>query len=106
MAGIGQDGTCTRSAIDGGGRLNRPGMRITVDAAMRARDVSRSREGDEEPAPSAGPAPAPAPAVANTTIAANAANAAKGFKPPKGERRRLGKRAARQARDNGPRQET
>lgn len=52
------------------------GMRVTVDAAMRARDISRVRPGDEaaKPAP---PAPTPAPA-----------------KPRKGEKRRLAKRRA------------
>jgi hypothetical protein len=35
------------------------GMRVTVDAAMRARDVSRIRAEDETPQP---PKPAPRPA--------------------------------------------
>jgi hypothetical protein len=52
------------------------GMRVTVDAAMRARDISRVRPDDEKPRP---PAPAPRPA-----------------KPRKGEKRRLAKRRAAQ----------
>ncbi|KAB2347475.1 hypothetical protein [Actinomadura rudentiformis] len=61
--------------------MGQPGMRITVDAAMRARDVSRPRaEGEEPPANAAG-----APKNAEST---------KPTKPPKGERRRLGKRGA------------
>jgi hypothetical protein len=51
------------------------GMRLTVDAAMRARDVSRVRtEEDEVPSP---PAAAPQP-----------------VKPRRGEKRRLAKRRA------------
>jgi hypothetical protein len=58
--------------------MSQPGMRITIDAAMRARDVSRVHpEG-------ANPEPPPAPATAPAAQA----------KPRKGERRRLGKRAA------------
>jgi hypothetical protein len=52
--------------------MSNPAMRITVDAAMRARDVSRSRPDGDEPAP---PPPAKEPP-----------------KPSKNERRRLGKR--------------
>lgn len=51
------------------------GMRVTVDAAMRARDISRAGPDDETAKPSA---PAPIPA-----------------KPRKGEKRRLAKRRAR-----------
>jgi hypothetical protein len=58
--------------------MNQSGMRITLDAAMRARDVSRS------PAEAGRPAEPPAPR-----------------KPAKGERRRQGKRQARQ-RANAP----
>ncbi|HEV7933583.1 MAG TPA: hypothetical protein VGP70_14895 [Actinomadura sp.] len=58
--------------------MNQSGMRITLDAAMRARDVSRS------PAEDGRAAEPPAPR-----------------KPAKGERRRQGKRQARQ-RANGP----
>lgn len=57
------------------------GMRITVDAAMRARDVSKPSDdapGTTPPPGSPGPEPATPP------------------KPRKGERRRLGKRAAAQ----------
>jgi hypothetical protein len=50
------------------------GMRLTVDAAMRARDVSRVRTEDEAPSP---PAAAPQP-----------------VKPRRGEKRRLAKRRA------------
>ncbi|TYB41164.1 hypothetical protein [Actinomadura chibensis] len=63
--------------------MGQPGMRITVDAAMRARDVSRPRpEGGEQPPPAAQPPGAgdPAPGAGRRTKAA------------KNERRRLGKR--------------
>lgn len=50
------------------------GMRVTVDAAMRARDISRVRPDDETAKP-----PVPAPGSA---------------KPRKGEKRRLAKRRA------------
>ncbi|MFG2003517.1 hypothetical protein ACGFNU_30590 [Spirillospora sp. NPDC048911] len=59
--------------------MGQPGMRITVDAAMRARDVSRPRAEGEEP-------------PANGTP--KNAESGKPAKPPKGERRRLGKRGA------------
>ncbi|MFB4307109.1 hypothetical protein [Actinomadura sp. GTD37] len=67
-----------------------PGMRITVDAAMRARDVSRPRPDGEEP-----PAAAPAPG--------KAAEPAKRTKAAKNERRRQDKRgaAARKPPENG-----
>jgi hypothetical protein len=55
--------------------MSHPGTRITVDAAMRARDVSRPQ------------AEAPPPVPADTPPPSRA-------KPRKGERRRLGKRAA------------
>jgi hypothetical protein len=62
--------------------MTQPGMRITVDAAMRARDVSRTHpEGT-------GPESPPAGAPGTGTPGAEPA------KPRKGERRRLGKRAA------------
>ncbi|MFC6883902.1 MULTISPECIES: hypothetical protein [Actinomadura] len=54
--------------------MGHPGMRITVDAAMRARDVSRPRADGEEPPP-----PRPAEPAKRTKAAKN-------------ERRRLGKR--------------
>jgi hypothetical protein len=57
--------------------MTQPGMRITVDAAMRARDVSRPSPEGVDPEPPPAPAPPAEPA-----------------KPRKGERRRLGKRAA------------
>lgn len=50
------------------------GMRLSVDAAMRARDVSRARTEDKAPNP---PAEAPQP-----------------VKPRRGEKRRLAKRRA------------
>ncbi|REE95682.1 hypothetical protein [Thermomonospora umbrina] len=53
--------------------MTQPGMRITVDAAMRARDVSRP--GDDEPD---SPAPPPEPPKPRGLS--------------KNERRRLGKR--------------
>ena len=55
-----------------------PGMRITVDAAMRARDVSRPRPDGAEP-------PAAAPGKAEP---------ARRTKAAKNERRRQGKRGA------------
>lgn len=58
------------------------GMRITVDAAMRARDVSKPSE-DPPRNPGAAEPAGPEPATAATPA-----------KPRKGERRRLGKRAA------------
>jgi len=65
------------------------GMRITVDAAMRARDVSRPRPGGEDP-PDAAPAPGRAEPPKRTKAAKN-------------ERRRQGKRgaAARKPPENG-----
>lgn len=60
------------------------GMRITVDAAMRARDVSKPSD-DPPRNPRAAEAEGPEPATAATPV-----------KPRKGERRRLGKRAAAQ----------
>ncbi|TYK52321.1 hypothetical protein [Actinomadura decatromicini] len=63
--------------------MGQPGMRITVDAAMRARDVSRPRpEGEGPPQPVSQP---PAPGD-------SAAGAARRTKAAKNERRRLGKR--------------
>lgn len=59
------------------------GMRVTVDAAMRARDVSRVRPEDEEPR-------SPAPAATPRTVT----------QPTRGrraEKRRLAKRRAAQA---------
>ncbi|MDL4777540.1 MULTISPECIES: hypothetical protein [Thermomonosporaceae] len=57
--------------------MTQTGMRITVDAAMRARDVSRPRPEGEAPPPP------------------KAAEPAKRTKAAKNERRRLGKRGAR-----------
>ncbi|MFC9970159.1 hypothetical protein ACFVH6_04560 [Spirillospora sp. NPDC127200] len=73
--------------------MGQPGMRITVDAAMRARDVSAPRSDAEETPP-----PAPDPATDGAAESADAPAAAPGARPPrrtraaKNERRRLGKR--------------
>jgi hypothetical protein len=64
--------------------MSQPGMRITVDAAMRARDVSRIDPDGTDPARPPTPATPAEPA-----------------RPRKGERRRLGKRAAN-TRKTGP----
>ncbi|MFA1547682.1 hypothetical protein [Actinomadura chokoriensis] len=68
-----------------------PGMRITVDAAMRARDVSRPRPDGAEPPAASGPGPG------------KTAEPAKRTKAAKNERRRQGKRgaAARKPPENG-----
>ncbi|WP_153535538.1 hypothetical protein [Actinomadura macrotermitis] len=59
--------------------MGQPGMRITVDAAMRARDVSRPRpDGEPEPPP----------------VPAKGAEAGRRSRAAKNERRRLGKRSA------------
>ncbi|MFG2247216.1 hypothetical protein [Spirillospora sp. NPDC048823] len=73
--------------------MGQPGMRITVDAAMRARDVSRPRtEGEEAPAAGAGTGPG----------SGRPAEPAKRTKAAKNERRRLGKRGgARKPPANG-----
>jgi hypothetical protein len=57
--------------------MSQPGMRITVDAAMRARDVSRPRAEGEEPAADTPP------------------RLPKSRELSKNERRRLGKRGVR-----------
>lgn len=63
--------------------MGQPGMRITVDAAMRARDVSRPRpEGEEPPALDSGPGAADG----------KPAEPARRTKAAKNERRRLDKR--------------
>jgi hypothetical protein len=59
--------------------MGQPGMRITRDAAMRAREVSRPRPNGEEPPP-------PRPATASESEPGKRSKAAKN------ERRRLGKR--------------
>ncbi|MGP4024274.1 hypothetical protein [Actinomadura sp. 3N407] len=73
--------------------MGQPGMRITVDAAMRARDVSRPRpEGEEAPAAGTGTGPG----------SGKPAEPAKRTKAAKNERRRLGKRGgARKPPANG-----
>ncbi|WP_433473570.1 hypothetical protein ACQPZP_32810 [Spirillospora sp. CA-142024] len=69
-----------------------PGMRITVDAAMRARDVSRLRPEGEEPRPARGSGGGPG----------GNGESAKRTKAAKNERRRLGKRGgARKPPENG-----
>ncbi|GAA4141707.1 hypothetical protein GCM10022416_29970 [Actinomadura keratinilytica] len=62
-----------------------PSMRITVDAAMRARDVSRPVPDDGGPAD-------PPNRAASAGGAAEAPDAAKRSRASKNERRRLGKR--------------
>lgn len=62
-----------------------PGMRITVDAAMRARDVSRPRPEGEAPPPAR---QAPGPEAASD----GAPGSGRRTKAAKNERRRLGKR--------------
>jgi hypothetical protein len=59
------------------------GMRVTVDAAMRARDVSRIRPQDEAPRPPDEPASEPAAKPAPPQKRAR-----------RGEKRRLAKRRA------------
>ncbi|TDC88097.1 hypothetical protein [Actinomadura sp. 7K507] len=69
--------------------MGQPGMRITVDAAMRARDVSHPRpEGQAAAAggSEAGAVPGPGPG------SGKGAEPAKRTKAAKNERRRLGKR--------------
>ncbi|WP_157610349.1 hypothetical protein [Spirillospora albida] len=58
--------------------MGQPSMRITVDAAMRARDVARERPAAGEPA------------------SARAAEPPRRTKAQKNERRRLGKRGGAQ----------
>ncbi|WP_131742500.1 hypothetical protein [Actinomadura roseirufa] len=71
--------------------MGQQGMRITVDAAMRARDVSPPRPEGARP-------PAPAPAGQG----GRAAEPARRTKAAKNERRRLDKRGgARRTAENG-----
>ncbi|GAA4086008.1 hypothetical protein [Actinomadura miaoliensis] len=65
--------------------MGQPSMRITVDAAMRARDVSRPVPDDEDP-------PNPPNQASAPGGAADAADASKRSRASKNERRRLGKR--------------
>ncbi|MDN3357490.1 hypothetical protein [Actinomadura sp. DC4] len=62
------------------------GMRVTVDAAMRARDISRIRPQDEAPLPSEEPAEQPA-----------AQPSAQPSRGRRAEKRRLAKRRAAKA---------
>jgi hypothetical protein len=67
-----------------------PGMRITVDAAMRARDISRPRPDGEEPSAAQGAA------------AGRSAEPAKRTKAAKNKRRRRSKRGGvRKPPENG-----
>ncbi|MEO3824632.1 hypothetical protein [Actinomadura sp. B10D3] len=69
-----------------------PGMRITVDAAMRARDISRPRpDGEAPPADPAAARPRPG----------GSGEPAKRTKAAKNERRRLGKRGPHKPPENG-----
>jgi hypothetical protein len=74
--------------------MGQPGMRITVTAAMRARDVSRPwPDGAEAPAPRGEP---------GDRGEAPRAEPAKRSRAAKNERRRLGKRGgARKTPENG-----
>ncbi|MEV0663452.1 hypothetical protein ACIBI3_30345 [Actinomadura luteofluorescens] len=72
-----------------------PGMRITVDAAMRARDVSRPRAGGGEP-----PA-GPGAAAASGSNPNKPGDTGRRTKAEKNERRRLDKRGARRSPENG-----
>ena len=74
--------------------MGQPGMRITVDAAMRARDVSRPRPDGAEPGPSR-------PAAA---ASGDQPETAKRGKAAKNERRRLDKRGPRKPPRNDPHQ--
>lgn len=74
--------------------MGQPGMRVTVDAAMRARDVSRPRDGGEDEA-AAGPGGRRDSAGAGSGAAGSAEAPRRpkaGTKAAKNERRRLGKR--------------
>jgi hypothetical protein len=62
--------------------MGQPGMRVTVDAAMRARDVSRPMTDDETPA-------------ADKPAGSSPSNASGGSGAADGKQRRLGKRHAR-----------
>lgn len=81
--------------------MGQPGMRITVDAAMRARDVSRPRAEGEE-APAAGSGTGSGSGSGAGSGAGQPAEPAKRSKAAKNERRRLGKRGgARKPPANG-----
>ena len=69
--------------------MSQPGMRVTLDAAMRARDVSRA---DAEADRTAG-------ADTDGKHTDGDQPQASGRRPSKGERRRLGKRQAARRRD-------
>ncbi|QXJ21018.1 hypothetical protein AGRA3207_001824 [Actinomadura graeca] len=69
--------------------MGQAGMRITVDAAMRARDISRPRPAGTEPA-GTGRGDRPSEPAGPATAAGTAG--ARNGKAAKNERRRLGKR--------------
>ncbi|WP_242893687.1 hypothetical protein [Actinomadura litoris] len=69
--------------------MSQPGMRITLDAAMRARDVSPPLPEGED---SLAAAPPGSGAAARPGEPARRANASRTTKAAKNERRRLGKR--------------
>ncbi|WP_285699438.1 hypothetical protein [Actinomadura sp. NBRC 104412] len=71
--------------------MGQPGMRITVDAAMRARDVSRPRQDGAEAA-------TPRPAAST-----DHSETGKRGKAAKNERRRLDKRGGRKPPQAEPR---
>ncbi|TMQ99903.1 hypothetical protein ETD83_17850 [Actinomadura soli] len=89
--------------------MGQPGMRITVDAAMRARDVSRPKP-DGEKAPGAdrgsgnGQVSGPEPGSGPGSGTNGPAEPARRTKAAKNERRRLGKRGG--ARKPSPPNET
>ncbi|TDC66734.1 hypothetical protein E1200_16280 [Actinomadura sp. GC306] len=72
--------------------MGQPGMRITVDAAMRARDVSRPGPDGAEPA---------AGDPDTRRESAKAADPPRRTRAAKNERRRQGKRGARNPPANG-----
>ena len=73
--------------------MGQPGMRITVDAAMRARDGSRPRPAGEEPSPASGSGPAPG-GGGGPADQGKRSESTRRTKAAKNERRRMGKRGA------------
>ncbi|HEX6470862.1 MAG TPA: hypothetical protein VF069_17305 [Streptosporangiaceae bacterium] len=72
--------------------MSQPGMRVTVDAAMRARDVSRPWDDDRPPLGSASPEPVGPEAAASKPAATPGVE---GEGRGRSGRRRLGRRHAR-----------
>jgi hypothetical protein len=70
--------------------MGQPGMRITVDAAMRARDVSRPRPNGEDPPPNTS-----TNGAGSASGSGRPSETGKRGKAAKNERRRLDKRGAR-----------